>query len=202
MLDVLESAQRLIKAGTGEKYGDGSTIMDIGVGTQYDNKEIWVTGNFNGDLGGRLFKALERIGVECYWYDEYGNCYDCQKLLRTTHDSYHWQPGYVTCDDGLVCFDCIDTSDDSFLDEFKFVDNYEKCVPDKLAESLERLGWQPYNGTYENGWHPGQTDDPHVIFDKIKKESPELSVVFRLDEVSQFYIRFTAWTKNRSTDDE
>lgn len=203
MLDILESAHRLIKAATGEEYGDYETVMNIGKGTQYDDEKVWVTGNWNGELGGRLFKALDRIGVDAEWYDENDPCDDCGKLMRVKSDSYMWQPQYLRDSEcQIVCFDCLDLSDDSVLDDFGYVDDAHKCVPDKLGEKLDGWGWAPYNGVYENGWHPGQTDDPQVIFDKIKEQSPELSIVFRLDEVSQFFIRFTAWTKDRRDDDE
>ena len=201
MLNTYEAMKRIVKAGTGEEYGDYSTVMDIGIGTEQGSDVVWATGNWNGELGGRLFKALERIGVECEWYDEYDQCHDCQKLIRVRSDSYHWQPQYLSCDDGRVCLDCIDTSNDDVLDEFGFIDNFDKCIPDVLGNHLEEWGWAPYNGVYENGWHPGQTDDPHVIFDKIKEQNPHMSIVFRLDEVSQFYIRFTAWVKERNEDE-
>lgn len=201
--DVLESAQRLVKAATGEPYGDCEIVMDVGKGTQYDSDKVWVTGNWNGELGGRLFKALERIGVDAEWYDQCDPCSDCQKLMETHATSYMWQPSYIRDNEGqIVCFDCLDLSSDDVLEEFGYIDDYNKCIPDKLGEKLSEWGWEPYNGVYENGWHPGQTDDPHVIFDKIKEKSPELSVVFRLDETSQFYIRFTAWTKNRDSENE
>lgn len=200
-INVLDSACRLIKAATGEEYGDYVTVMDVGVGTEDNDKQVWVSGNWNGDLGTRLSKALERIGVDCEWYDQVGTCSDCQKLLETHPTSYHWQPGYLTHDEGLVCFGCLELSDDSVLEEFNYIDNSSKAIPDVLARHLEEWGWESYNGTYENGWHPGQTDKPGEIFDKIKKESPELSVVFRLDETSQFYIRFTAWTKKRENNE-
>lgn len=203
MLDILESAQRLIKAATGEPYGDYETVMNVGKGTEDNPDEIWASGNWNGELGGRLFKALDRIGVECEWYDEVDTCCDCQKLLRVRADSYMWQPGYLlTGECEYVCFECLDLDNDNVLEEFKFIDNADKCIPDKIGEKLEDWGWEPFNGFYENGWHPGQNDDPHVIFDKIKEKLPKLSVVFRLDEVSQFYIRFTAWVKERNVDEQ
>lgn len=200
--DVLESAQRLVKAATGEPYGDCEIVMDVGKGTQYDSDKVWVIGNWNGELGGRLFKALERIGVDAEWYDQHDPCSDCQKLMETHPTSYMWQASYIRDNEGqIVCFDCLDLSSDDVLEEFGYINDYNKCIPDKLGEKLSEWGWAPYNGMYENGWHPGQTDDPHVIFDKIKEESPRQSVVFRLDETSQFYIRFTAWVKERETDE-
>lgn len=198
MIDVYESAKRLVKAATGEEYGDYDLVDNVGVGTQWDDEKVWVSGTWRGDLGNRLWKALERIGVECANSDEVDRCYDCGKMIETRATHYGWQARYLTDDEGQrVCFDCLDVSDDEVLDEFGYIDNPEKAIPDVLARHLPEWGWAPYNGTYENGWHPGQDDKPTEIFDKIKEKKPEVSVVFRLDEVSQFYIRFTAWTKNR-----
>jgi len=198
MIDVFESAQRLVKVVTGEPYGDHEMVMDIGVGTQRDEKKVWVTGNWNGIMGGRLFKALDRIGVDAEWYDQYDPCSDCQKLLETSPNSYMWQPSYLIDPEcNKICFDCLDVDDDSVLEEFEYIDNADKCIPDELARHLPEWGWQPYNGTYENGWHPGQDDKPEKILARIQDRLPRLSVVFRLDETSQFYIRFTAWIKDR-----
>lgn len=200
MLDIYEAMKRIVKAGTGDDYGDYITVMNMGIGTEHDKEKVWVTGDWNGELGGRLFKALERIGVDCEWYDEYDQCCECFKLIRVEADSYMWQPQYLSCDDGRICLECIDVTNDYVLEEFNFIDNHDKCIPDVLGKHLEEWGWAPYNGVYENGWHPGQTDDPNVILDKIKEQNPHMSVVFRLDEVSQFYIRFTAWVKERKDD--
>jgi hypothetical protein len=202
MIDVMESAQRLVKAVTGEPYGDYETVMNVGKGTQWDDEKVWVSGNWNGAMGKRLFTALERIGVQCEYHDEVEQCSNCYKMLQSRPTHYGWQPRYIQDDEGRVCFDCLDTSDDQILEDFGYIDNAEKAIPDVLARHLETWGWAPYNGVFENGWHPGQTDKPTEIFDKIKEKEPNLSVVFRLDEVSQFYIRFTAWTKNRGEEDE
>jgi hypothetical protein len=203
MLDVMEAAQRLVKVVTGETYGDGEIVMDIGKGTERDSDKVWVTGNWNKPMGDRLFNALERIGVEAEWYDSVEKCYDCGKLMESQPTHYGWQPSYLMdAECQYVCFDCLDTSNDEILEEFNYIDNAEKAIPDVLGKHLETWGWAPYNGVFENGWHPGQTDNPRLIFDKIKEKEPNLSVVFRLDETSQFYIRFTAWTKDRSEDED
>jgi hypothetical protein len=203
MIDVFESAVRLVKVVTGEEYGDHEIVMDVGVGTEDDEKKVWVTGNWNGTMGKRLFKALDRIGVEAEWYDQVDPCSDCQKLMQSHPTHYGWQAKYLRDPEGqIVCFDCIDLDDDSFLEEMEYIDNHDKCIPDVLARHLPEWGWQPYNGTYENGWHPGQTDRPDKILAGIQDKHPNLSVVFRLDETSQFYISFTAWTKDRSEEIE
>lgn len=201
-IDVYESAQRLIKVVTGEPYGDGQIVNNIGIGTENNPEEVWVSGDWNGEMGKRLYKALERIGIEAEWCDEVDRCDGCQKMVRTNPTHYGWQARYLTDEQGdRVCFDCLDVSSDEVLSDFGYLDNPHKAIPDVLGNHLESWGWAPFNGVFENGWHPGQTDNPREIFDRIKEKYPNLSVVFRLDEVSQFYIRFTAWTKDRSEDE-
>lgn len=205
MIDVLESAQRLVKVVTGEEYGDNEIVMNVGIGTQYDDKKVWVIGNWNGTMGGRLFKALERIGVDAEWSDQHDPCDDCGKLLETSPNSYSWQPNYLIDEEcRYVCFDCLDVSDDSVLEEFGYIDNPDKAIPDVLARHLPEWGWEPFNGTFENGWHPGQDDKPEKILARIEAKwfKNKRKVVFRLDETSQFYIRFTAWTKAKETEDD
>ena len=70
-----------------------------------------------------------------------------------------------------------------------------------LGRHLEGWGWAPHNGVFESGFHPGMTNSPREILGAIRAKEPNVSVVFRLDETSQFYIRFTAWTKNRDSSD-
>ena len=201
-LDTLAAAMRLVKVVCGEPYGDGVIVMDIGKGTERDPDKVWVTGNWNEKMGDRLFDALERIDVDAEWYDMVDKCADCGKLMESSPTHYGWQPGYLTGPEGdRVCFDCLDTDDDDVLDEFGFIDNPDKAVPDVLGRHLEGWGWAPHNGVFESGFHPGQTDSPREILGAIRAKEPNVSVVFRLDETSQFYIRFTAWTKNRDSSD-
>lgn len=200
-IDTLEAAQRLVKVVCGEPHGDGNLVMDVGKGTERDPDQVWVTGNWNVEpYGSRLFDALERIDVEANWFDMHDKCADCGKLMETTPSWAGWQAGYLHVPDAseLVCFDCLDTDTDDVLDEFRITDNPGTAVPDVLGRHLEGWGWAPFNGVFESGWHPGQTDDTRKVFRRIKGEYPNLSVVFRLDETSMFYIRWTAWTKDRS----
>lgn len=59
------------------------------------------------DIPNRLCAALEKIGVEIEWSDEWAVCEGCQKAVRTQPDSHGWKRSY-TDDDCLVCRDCVD----------------------------------------------------------------------------------------------
>jgi hypothetical protein len=208
MAKTLERAHRLIRAATGEEYGDGYIITDVGTGISEPgyggDTVVWATGDYNpkrwvrdGDapltpaesLPERLGRALERQGVECLWLDEWIRCNDCFKLFRTTGDSYSWQMyGYFVNDCEPVCADCL-TWDDVEAD---VVNSPTHAVLDTWGIDLTDHGYVQAGDYYENGWFPGQDDDPQTIMERLHADGhPE--VVFSLDRVQQFDARFTAY---------
>lgn len=144
----------------------------------------------------KVFAQLEQQGVELEWYDEWTIDYDNNKAYRTTGDSYSWQSVIHYTEDGEIL-----TPDDeltTWLELGEYVNNPRACLPSRVfgPADLESAGWESYNGRYESGWHPGQTDDPEAITREIRDElGEEVEVVFLLDEASQFYIGFSAWTR-------
>jgi hypothetical protein len=54
----------------------------------------------------RLARVLGKLGVDVEWCDEWVECYDCGKLIRTQPDSMWWEPSF-TCDDNSAhCLLC------------------------------------------------------------------------------------------------
>lgn len=215
MTVTLEQAQRLVKVATGDEWGDGMIVTDMGVGIAepgygYDETP-WVAGDWNektkyvdgerivtDNTPKRLGDALERLGIETLWLDEWTTCGNCGKAIRTQPDSYSWQPYYMVVNEcEISCRDCIESSwDADFLEEHNMLNNPRMAVHQWVSDTqLTEWGFSRHNGIFENGWHPGQTDDPVKIFDAIRDENPSADVVFRIDENSQFYMRFTAWVK-------
>ena len=41
-------------------------------------------------------------------------------------------------------------------------DDPSRCLPSNIYSTADLMmaGFEPYNGIYESGWHPGQDDDP------------------------------------------
>jgi hypothetical protein len=76
--------------------------------------QVVAVGNWNTVKAGdqenqfmpRLLKALERIGVECEWYDEWSRCEACGKLVRTQPDHMSWTPSYKVVDYEMFCKAC------------------------------------------------------------------------------------------------
>ena len=139
-----------------------------------------------------LWKRLEEV-ADFNWHDEWMIDYENDKCYRTSADSYFWQPAavyntdtdeYMTPDDDL----------DTWI-EWATAEPAERIIPRHIASKsdLEAKGFADYNGVYENGWHPGQTDDPKAIVKRINDEYDEAAeILFWWTESSQFYIRFEA----------
>lgn len=197
-------AASLIRHATGEEYGDGVTVTNVGTGYAepgYASDAMWVTGDWNGETGSALFTALEGIGVECEWLDEWTECQECFRLVRTAANSYGWQASYAWLEDcGPTCHEClVKYGDDALAD---YLNDAHKaitwCGPDHLAT----LGFVRYGeDEYENGWHPGQTDDPAAITATIRETMPEHDIVFLIDSVGQFDMRFSAYVRPARDDD-
>ncbi len=217
----LDAAIRLCRAVTGDEYGvDYERITGIGVGIAEpgygDADTVWVLGDWNDRTDystgervvtdnrfSRLFDALERIGVEAHWLDEWQQCSGCQSIVRSNADSYHWQPSYVWVSDELFCANCA-TGD--YLEESlaEFIGNPDKAITSWLSLSdLESAGFVRWNHPpYENGWHPGQDDNPRDIADRFESGNPDAEWLFYLDETSQFYMRFSLFYRPTDTDSE
>lgn len=229
MLSVYDKATRLVNFATGESYGDGYMVTSVIVGYAepgYGNDEsVIVLGDWNPrrvngiedywhsddpdvTLPVRLARSLERVGAEIQWCDEWTSCNGCLKAIRTTADSYSWRPAFAWTDDGIYCHTCMADAGIDGLEDY--INDPHKCVTWCEPSHVESLGfvkWEPgEEHTYENGWHPGQTDDPEAILSEIveryaaaSKDTPR--VLFFLDESSQFYIRFSAYVLDASDED-
>jgi hypothetical protein len=141
------------------------------------------------------YELEQELEAEFVFTDEYNTCDDCYHVIRTSPDSYHWQPDFYVGDGFLVCGECFrketDYQEDYLRDR---INNPKNAINGLLSEDqLEELGFEKLQGNYESGWHNGQTDDPVTIFDQIKDEFNE--IVFLIDEVSQFYITFSVWAR-------
>ena len=147
----------------------------------------------------RIWQALEESGVSFEWYDEWTIDYDHSKAYRTQADSYGWQTSIVWTDDGELI-----TPDDDIQCWIDWaVDNPERCLMSRIHSSADLIAagftkWPDDDTFFENGWHPGQTDNPKDILQRIKDHDDELQVVFHIDSVGQWDVRFTAYTRKET----
>ncbi len=150
-------------------------------------------------LPGRLCNALERIGVEAVWCDEYTACGECMKAIRTQPDSYQWVAEFTYLEDaGYVCTHCLQTK--YGVDALEsFINEPHKAVTFFDAAQLESFGFERHPdsdaASFESGWHPGQTDNPETILASILESRPDAQVVFLIDESSQFSVSFSAFVR-------
>lgn len=141
-------------------------------------------------------RILERAGYTVEWSDEWSTCDGCNRAVRTSPDSYQYQPFYVLMNDcEIVCLDCVDWPD--YLESIE--DNPDMAV---IAECYPgKYGYHRVSDSeaYENGFHPGQDDNPATILKALHAAGRE-HIVFRIPETSQFYIRFETWQRNADED--
>ena len=105
-------------------------------------------------------------------------------------------------DVGPVCSECQVKCGEDALTEY--VNDPQKAVTWCEASHLEQYGYTKWEAgdehTYENGWHPGQTDDEgDLAVDPGGPRGPGSDLL--LDESSQFYIRFSASREPNTEED-
>lgn len=150
-------------------------------------------GNWNDHAGSkdrkRFCDIAEHAGFELEWSDEWSTCGDCGKAFRTSPDSYGWMASYNYTDGDLICVECL--TDDPAGHLATLEDD------PTTANTISRInpgdhGYVRYNGDFENGFHPGQTDDPAQIT-KTMQALGLSRIIFNLESVGQFDVRFSAW---------
>lgn len=221
-LSTSDKIEIILKA-AGFRYGDrveinGDIVTDYGkgycedYGSHANNETYWVLGSWNDktrpladgywkvidDTPSRLARALEFIGVECEWSDEWSPCAECYRLIRTAPDCYSWTLQAVWGEDGYVCTDCAKKDPGAYIGDF--INDPEKAITWLDESDLEDLGFlkwgasddYPEGETFHAGWY-GREDKPDTILGNIQAEHPEAEVVFLLDGTGQFEISFSAW---------
>jgi hypothetical protein len=241
MASIIENVTRLLNAVGMDDHGDGLIVTDVLTGYAEpgygSDDSVVVLGNWNPrsrdaegnrvedpfqstdkyvTMPSRLADALERVGAEIEWSDEWTQCQECYRAVRTSGDSYMWKPSCVYLEDtGTVCADClIGYGEDAIVgypDHYRgmrdgYVNDSSKVITWCEPSHVESFGfqkWEPGNPqTYESGWHPGQTDDPREILAEILGQHPTAEVIFFLDESSQFYVRFSAYFRIPAATDQ
>ena len=165
----------------------------------YDDKEA-ITGDWwqrkSGELRTPLADYIEKAfdgEVETYFYDEWMGCLECNKLLRSTHDCYSWEPSFVwTSDCSIACHECIESDETLQEDTIEFYKNStDHAVPSWFYQYLEAHGFVCYSPDeyckrFETGWYPGQNDNPSEVAKDIESNLPDHDFIFKIDSVGQF----------------
>lgn len=162
-----------------------------------DPKKFILFHNWN-NVEQKIQDYFEAIGCELEWSDEWVIDYKNGKAYRTQGESYHWQSQIAYTENGELL--TPDNSAEEWVDFCKVEqgDIVTNSLRDFISDDdIETLGYVKYNeNSFESGFHVGQTDDPQKIAKQIFESVEDCeSVVFKLDENSQFYSKFSAFYK-------
>ena len=215
--EVKDWVRRLVRAATGDEWGDGDRVSDWGVGIAEpgygDDETIWVLGDWNparfpreGEppltteetVGPRLARALDRLGVSIFWLDEWLRCDECMRIFRGQPDSYSWQmSGIITEEGGVYCADHSLDDPEWLIENGGYLNNPDNAITlPGAGEALESIGFEKYNWehSYQNGWYPGQDDNPREITKRARRDGWK-DLVFVIDSVGQFDTRFSLYVR-------
>lgn len=206
---IVDRAIRLIRTVTGDDYGDGITVMDVGTGISGgDPEQVWVSGDWNDqrtydkktgewtitdDSASRLATALERIGVEIWWHDQSAACPECYQLIDT-EVMFGTPPSIWVEDYGDVCVPCVEVNVNDYLDEF--INDADKALPMQLdADVMTAAGWQQLPDDYRSGWY-GREDRPEEVLASVLDRAGEgAEVVFQIESAHMFELSFVVWLR-------
>lgn len=151
---------------------------------------------------------LESKGIELDWDDEWTNCFHCNKLIRTTGDSYGWEPSYIWLNDyEIVCIECIKENKE-WIDESieNYYDKENRVYPSWMLNLLEEIGFKQLNEkSFETGFNKRQNDDPIKELNKLKENDPDYDkkeIVFIRNDTSQFYLTWDILTRNKPDEED
>lgn len=132
----------------------------------YFSKKPILFANWNS-FPAHIMHYLEKH-YELEWSDEWVISYETGRAYRSSPDCYGWQPYF------WINHDCEVIGGDEIQKEKYLRERYIEAYlndPKKaihLNIDLAKEGFQKYNGTFENGFHPGQDDNPEEITKTIR----------------------------------
>lgn len=192
-------------------------------GYSLEEGQMAVLGNFNSpdsssggpqDVLGAISDMLDELKIEKLWDDEWASCAECGKYVRTTGDSYHWQPSFAVLHEcEFVCAECL------LAKEELLEDLIEECsfTPSMLARKdwkpgalnlhiapqidFEKFGYKKISGEhgYEIGYR-GCNNDPRDIISKFAGSLD--SFLFVISETEQFATYFDLFRKEEEVEDD
>lgn len=131
--------------------------------------------------------ALEKLGCELEWSDEWARCDGCGHLVRTQPDSYSWKRSYVETDGDILCFKCIDP-----VDHLERLEGQSRRCNTILTIDPAQHGYVKIECSFEHGLHPGQAADPATIAKTLQRVGVR-RFLFQLDETRQFDLDFSVY---------
>lgn len=136
----------------------------------------------------RIAAILERMGAKVEWGDEWYFCENCCKLIRNQPNSYSWTPSFWQEECMILCHECVLDDPEGYLESLE--GNHRNA--NTLGLDLGAQRYVKTDGEYENGFHPGQNDDPEVIAESLRKLGIK-RFIFEIDSTGQFDMNFSVW---------
>lgn len=153
-------------------------------------------------IGRYVLENLEHVNID--WHDEWETCQDCGKLVRTSPDSYSWEPYFIILNDcELVCFDCLEDEVEAVIEEYQ--NQNDKVVPSHFITQIKDAGFDCLEDCeiFESGFHPGQNDTPENVLNDIYERVGErwfhntFDYIWTITGVGQFDIGFTVLVRKK-----
>ena len=152
---------------------------------------------FNWGKGRKFQDILEKLGYQLEWSDQTERCDHCYGVIRTGMDYYGDSAHAVILGDDTVCEDCIRKD---FADEYlEGLENKPRAAVNIRGIDPAKHGYVEVESNFENGFHPGQNDSPVEIFKRLRDRHERL--LFVIDSVGQFDVKFSIWEKAEGEDE-
>lgn len=173
------------------RWGHGKVLEDVRI----DNEVPEIVKNAFDEHGIKWYNVVESaLGCEWGFSDEYTICDDCGNIIRTSPDSYHWQPDFYVGDGFIVCNRCF--NDNEYYQEEYLADkinNPKQAVNGLMTEEqIEELGFKRLDSEYESGWYH-INDNPEEIYKELSKRYEE--ILFYINNVEQFRINYIVFVR-------
>jgi hypothetical protein len=136
----------------------------------------------------RIGSLLEKAGADIQWSDEWSECSQCCKAIRTQADSYCWTPSYVMGEGELTCEACTLEDPEDYLESLE--DNPDTAITLRVDPTAH--GYHRLPESYEHGWHPGQAADPKLIAEALREQDIS-RFIFCIDSQGQFDMKFSVY---------
>lgn len=162
----------------------------------YDDKQTLLA-NWNNVTTDDL-KYASKYNQE--WEDEWIECDDCHKIFRCSPDSYSWQMFGHIYDGFALCGNCMDKQE--YLES---IENHPTMALTSTLKwhwgDLSQYGYELVQEGFENGFYPGQNDDPKKILADLLAVNPNEKYIFVMDGQGQFDIDFSIYRRvNQETE--
>ncbi len=130
------------------------------------------------------------IDYEWGFHDEYCTCSECYSAIRTSPDSYGWEPDFHLTDGAIYCKDCVDS--DEYIEDHI---NRNKLLNTDLADPCDYDYDMLEDLRFENGLHYGQKSDPSAIIKLLNAH--KIDCLFT-GYTGQFDVTFYTWVKSEN----